>query len=49
MWKRSREAAMLIAGMLGCWSCLVALSLIAGPPPIQRPKSMGPPPPVERQ
>ncbi len=46
MWKRSREAAMLIAGMLGCWSCLVALSSIVGPPPIQRPKSMGPPPAV---
>lgn len=35
---------MLNGGMLGCWSSLVLTCLLAEPPPIQRPKSMTPPP-----
>lgn len=38
---------MLNGGMLGCWSCLALTCLLAEPAPIQRPKSMTPPPATE--
>ncbi|HWB81356.1 MAG TPA: hypothetical protein VG755_40615, partial [Nannocystaceae bacterium] len=33
--------------MFGCWSAVVLTCLLAEPPPIQRPKSMTPPPATE--